>query len=95
VTFIEGPLLKRFHLSVLKFETAGQSQGQAHDMRLIGIIEAHNFRTEILRRREALKRALAYGRSSPTDPTPANEQVELLRGIKAKLDEIAIALKRP
>jgi putative membrane protein len=26
VTFIEGPLLKRFHLSILKFETAGQAQ---------------------------------------------------------------------
>src|SRR5438045_2361995 len=34
VTFIEGPLLKRFHLSVLKFETAGQSHGQAHAMSL-------------------------------------------------------------
>ena len=32
VTFLEGPILKRFHLSTLKFETAGQSQGQANDM---------------------------------------------------------------
>src|SRR5688572_6861196 len=35
VTFIEGPVLRRFNLSVLKFETAGQSQGQAHAMQLI------------------------------------------------------------
>jgi len=32
VTFIEGPILKRFNLSILKFETSGQSAGQAHDM---------------------------------------------------------------
>ncbi|MGH8445541.1 MAG: PH domain-containing protein, partial [Solimonas sp.] len=37
VTFVEGPILKRFDLAILKFETAGQSQGQANDMRLIGI----------------------------------------------------------
>ncbi len=27
VTFIEGPILKKFHLATLKFETAGQSAG--------------------------------------------------------------------
>ncbi|MEO6172944.1 MAG: PH domain-containing protein, partial [Arenimonas sp.] len=27
VTFIEGPILKRFNLSILKFETSGQSAG--------------------------------------------------------------------
>ena len=34
VAFIEGPILKHFQLSTLKFETAGQSQAQAHDMQL-------------------------------------------------------------
>ena len=89
VTFIEGPLLKRFHLSILKFETAGQSQGQANAMRLIGIIDAHSYRTQILERREALKRALAFGRSGSNEATPSNEQVELLRAIRSRLDEIA------
>ncbi len=37
VTFIEGPLLKRFHLATLKFEAAGHSEGQAHDMQLVGL----------------------------------------------------------
>src|SRR5690242_8251138 len=59
VTFIEGPLLKSYHLSILKFETAGQSAGQAHAMRLIGIIDAHDFRTQILQGREAARRAHA------------------------------------
>jgi putative membrane protein len=42
VTFLEGPILRRFNLSTLKFETAGHSAGQAHDMRLTGIIDAQS-----------------------------------------------------
>ena len=37
VTFIEGPLLKRYNLATLKFETAGHSAGQAHDMQLVSM----------------------------------------------------------
>jgi len=55
VTFIEGPILRRFHLSTLKFETAGHSAGQANDMHLTGIIDAHAFRDRILAARDALK----------------------------------------
>ena len=40
VTFIEGPILRHFHLSTLKFETAGSGAGQANDMHLTGIINA-------------------------------------------------------
>jgi putative membrane protein len=54
VTFVEGPLLKYFNLCILKFETAGQSMGQAHDMELIGITEAKQFRSLILSQREKL-----------------------------------------
>jgi membrane protein YdbS with pleckstrin-like domain len=93
VTFIEGPLLKHFHLSVLKFETAGQSVGQAHDMQLIGIIDAHNFRTEILQRRESAKRAMSSQHAAPAT-VGENEQVVLLKAIHSKLEEIAVALKQ-
>lgn len=88
VTFVEGPLLRQFNLSILKFETAGQSQGQAHDMRLIGIIDAHEFRDRILERREALKhgRTLEQGLHSST---ASEETVALLRRILARLDDIA------
>ena len=92
VTFIEGPLLKYFHLSVLKFETAGQSAGQAHDMRLIGIIDAHNYRTQILQRRESARKAMSSHGGVPA--SAGSEQVELLKAIHAKLEEIAVALKQ-
>jgi putative membrane protein len=91
VTFIEGPILKRFHLSILKFETSGQSAGQAHDMQLVGIVDAHHFRQEILDRRRALR---ARGSDHQiTAVSTGDSQLEVLRGIQTRLDEIAQLLK--
>lgn len=87
VTFIEGPLLKRFHLATLKFETAGHSAGQAHDMQLTGIIDAHEFRNRILERRDALRHG-ARGAARP-----AEGEGELLRRMADRLDEIADLLR--
>lgn len=81
VTFVEGPLLKMFNLSILRFETAGQSAGQAHDMRLVGLIDAHEFRQQILERRERLKHA--HGQ-----PTNVDQNTVLLREILQRLDTI-------
>jgi membrane protein YdbS with pleckstrin-like domain len=91
VTFIEGPLLKRFDLSVLKFETAGQSAGQAHDMRLIGVIDAHDFRSQILSRREALKHRPSMAPSPP--PSANDETLLVLQAILARLDEVVEHLR--
>lgn len=89
VTFIEGPLLRRFNLSILRIETAGQSQGQAHNMQLAGIVDAEQFRTEILRRREALRlRTIA-----PPNTTPDDRHLEALHAIRDRLDEIARLLR--
>lgn len=91
VTFIEGPLLRQFNLSILKFETAGQSAGQAHDMRLIGVVDAHDFRAHILARRESLKhRAALPAATSPQE----GERTELLRAILSRLDDIAALLRQ-
>jgi len=87
VTFVEGPLLRYFHLSILRFETAGMSAGNAHAMSLVGVIDAHELRTQLLARREALKQRL--GQSAATDSTS-----ELLRGIDGKLAEIVELLGR-
>lgn len=91
VTFIEGPLLRRFHLSILKFETAGQSAGQAHDMHLAGIIDAHEFRNEIVARRERLKRVLSQSGGAQAAP---NDHTQILKGIQKSLDEIVALLKQ-
>jgi putative membrane protein len=85
VTFVEGPILRRFNLSTLKFETAGHNAGQASDMHLTGIIDAQAFRTQIMQAREALRHA---------PPDGANDaQLAALRAIEAKLDDIVQLLR--
>lgn len=92
VTFIEGPILKKFHLATLKFETAGHSAGQANDMHLTGIIDAHEFRNRILEAREHL-RAQMRGGAPSVDVAKVDGQTEVLQRIAARLDEIAVLLK--
>lgn len=91
VTFVEGPLLKMFNLSILKFETAGQSAGQAHDMRLIGLINAHEFRHHILMNREKLKHAHNANASTSQN---ADENTVLLRAILERLEIISNQLTK-
>lgn len=94
VTFIEGPLLKQFHLSILKFETAGQSAGQAHAMQLIGVIDAHELRSQILQRREALRSSRGGQQTPNTAGGEAQvEQVVLLKAMLSRLDDIADLLR--
>jgi putative membrane protein len=93
VTFIEGPLLRRFNLSILKIETAGQSQGQAHAMELIGIIDAQAYRNAILTRREAARHRSMSVQTSASDGSEAAAQLDALRGIQSRLDTIAELLR--
>lgn len=93
VTFIEGPLLRHFHLSTLKFETAGHSANQANDMKLTGIIDAQEFRNRILEARDALKnRTRPVQTGSPADASTGLPK-DALRGIEARLDEIISLLR--
>jgi len=89
VTFVEGPILRRFHLSTLKFETAGHSAGQASDMHLTGIIDAQAFRAAIMAKREALRH--------PPQVQQDDAQLAALRSIEARLAEIAelLRVRRP
>ena len=93
VTFIEGPLLKRFNLSILKFETAGHSAGQANDMKLIGIIDAHNFRAQILAARDEMKRVGSTGVAA--GDSAELMQLEALRAIQGTLVEILALIRTP
>ena len=100
VTFVEGPVLRRFNLSTIKFETAGHSAGQAHDMQLTGIIDAQDFRNRILAARDALRaqRAGAAPEHAAHHEAgdvgiQAQEQLRILRAMSERLDEIAAVLK--
>lgn len=93
VTFIEGPILKHFNLAILKFETAGQSVRQAHDMELVGIIGAEAFRAKILERRELLKHRHDAAPAAAPAAGAHDEQLAVLRDIRARLDEVAALLR--
>ena len=92
VTFIEGPLLKYFHLSILKFETAGQSAHQAHDMQFVGIIDAHDFRQLILERRQAARNRMQPQKAAGNS-IGGDEQLALLRSIHGQLEQITTLLR--
>jgi putative membrane protein len=99
VTFVEGPVLRRFNLSTIKFETAGHSGGQAHDMQLTGIIDAQDFRNRILAARDALRAqragdaSVAAHRDAGEAGFQSQEQLRILRAMSERLDEIAAVLK--
>jgi membrane protein YdbS with pleckstrin-like domain len=87
VTFIEGPILRHFNLSTLKFETAGTSHDGLANMQLTGIIQAAKFRNQILLARDSLKqRNLSAG--TQLDGDTNREQLAALQTIIAKLDVI-------
>ena len=87
VTFVAGPVLRYFDLCILKFETAGQSPSQAHDMELIGIIDAQNFRTHILEQRQKLITARTSQQPVDTDQALLTEVRDTLRDIRQLLRE--------
>jgi membrane protein YdbS with pleckstrin-like domain len=101
VTFIEGPLLRHFHLSTLKFETAGHTAGQANNMQLTGIINAHEYRNYILEAREALRQQTLRGQQLPEASANAlvshnaqtASQLATLQNIEHHLAEIVTLLK--
>jgi membrane protein YdbS with pleckstrin-like domain len=92
VTFVEGPILRRFHLSTLKFETAGNNPGQA-DMQLTGIIDAQAFRARIMAARDALRHPPAAAGTTGAAADNASAQLEVLRAIETKLGNIEALLK--
>jgi len=86
LTFIENPLLKIFDLRILKIETAGQSNPQGSDMKLIGIIGTAEFKERVLEQRDLLKN-LGSERYSQAD-TSDNKTLDLLTEIRDLLIEI-------
>ena len=86
LTFIENPLLKYFDLRILKIETAGQSNPQGSDLKLIGIIDPLDFKAKVFHQRELLK---TDNRIDNNKSERSNEQiVDLLKDIKDILSDI-------
>lgn len=90
---MEDPLLKYFQLSVLKFETAGQSAHQANDMQFVGIIDAHDFRQLILQRRQAVRNRMQPHKLGPNGITAGDQHLATLKAIQGQLDVITELLR--
>ena len=87
LTFYEGPVLRHFNLAMLKVETAGQGEHSGNQMKLVGIIGAHDFRSRVLQQREAVKMKLTA--ANENDP-----QIILLEKIASTLERIEANLKK-
>tara|TARA_B100000586_G_C19972569_1_gene368438 strand:- start:100 stop:633 length:534 start_codon:yes stop_codon:yes gene_type:complete len=87
LTFKENPLSKYLGLNILKIETAGQSNPQGSDMKLIGIINSYEFKQKVLSQRELLQ----SGNQVNNIPSGSdnNQVVNLLSEIK----EILLTIK--
>lgn len=86
LTFLENPLLKVFNLRILKIETAGQSNPQGSDMKLIGILDTVEFRNKVLRQRELLSTEVS--KSQITNESSQDQVLNELKEIRNLLREI-------
>ena len=86
LTFIENPLFKAMDLRILKIETAGQSNPQGSDMKLVGIMSSADFKENVLQQRELIR---TEGKvTSPQQAANQDQVVDLLKEIREILKDI-------
>lgn len=88
LTFKEGPGLRRFGLSQLQVETAGQSAQGTADMSLIGIVDARKFREMVLDQRDEITEKQSGPASSAIPEKSDHEILPLLKEIHQTLKNI-------
>ena len=99
LSFIGGPILRYFGLTLIKIETAGGGGG-AHNqnmMSMLGINDAEKFKTHILSEREkVIREKHGYGNVNTSETKQPNSAIDsqLLVDIKNELIEIKNALKK-
>ena len=86
LTFLSGPILEWFDLKILKIETAGSSKPGGADMKLIGIIDADNFKEKVLDQRDLLK--VKPGSIQSGSHNENKEIIDILNEIKGLLVDI-------
>ncbi len=84
ITFREGPLLRKFGLSILRIETAGNSVSAAADLSLIGIVDAYEFRQMVFDQRDKVTDNQAGVSLAQGDES----MVEVLKEIRDSLQRI-------
>lgn len=99
LSFVGGPVLRYFGLTLIKIETAGGGGGPHHQnmMSMLGINDAESFKTQILAQREkVINQKHGYGNviASEAKQSQVIDNTQLLTDIKNELIEIKNALKK-
>lgn len=88
LSFIGGPILRSFGLTMIKVETAGGGGAhQSNMMSMIGIENAEDFKNLILAQREKVIREKTHGGSSNSVQS-SNSSESILLDIKNELSQI-------
>ncbi len=87
LTFIDNPFLRWFDLRILKIETAGSSNPQGSDMKLIGIIDTPEFKEKVLEQRTVIRNR-SMNESSSSQSGSSDESIALLKEIRDLLKDI-------
>ncbi len=87
LTFLDNPFLRWFDLRILKIETAGGSNPQGSDMKLVGILDTPAFKEAVLEQRTIIRNK---NMSEVTGTAPALDAdvTELLTEIRDLLKEV-------
>lgn len=95
LSFIGGPILRSFGLTMIKVETAGGGGAhQSNMMSMIGINDAEEFKNMILAQREVVIREKNQGQNTSTNTTTSsNSSDKILIDIKNELSQIKELLK--
>lgn len=86
LTFIDNPFLKYFDLRILKIETAGQSKPEGSDMKLVGIMNAADFKDNVLQQM-ALQKSVNQPESLQIEAS-TKKTLSILMEIRDSLNEI-------
>jgi putative membrane protein len=93
LSFIGGPVLRAFGLTIIKVETAGGGgTHQSNMMSMIGIVDADNFKSAILNQREIRLRERNKMENGNTQISNGND-TQLLSEIRDELKAIKTILK--
>ncbi len=98
LSFVGGPILRYFGLTLIKIETAGGGGGPHNQnmMSMLGINDSESFKTQILLQREAVirnKHGFTTVASNETTQAQTFMDTQLLTDIKNELIEIKNAIK--
>ena len=75
-------MLKYLDLRILKIETAGHSNPKGSDMKLVGIVDASNFKEKLLYQRELIKTGnTAQNLNTETANSQTNTLLEEIRDL--------------